>query len=42
MFMGEKLGKDASDDFDDEGHSDDAREMLAKFYIGDLVRVVKQ
>jgi hypothetical protein len=40
--FGWKLGKDASDDFDDQGHSDDAREMLAKFYKGDLVRIVNQ
>lgn len=30
------LGKDATEVFEDIGHSDEARELLEKFYIGDL------
>ncbi|XWS38031.1 hypothetical protein CRYUN_Cryun19dG0095900 [Craigia yunnanensis] len=29
-------GKDATNDFEDVGHSDDAREMMEKYYIGDI------
>lgn len=29
-------GKDATDDFEDVGHSDDARELLQSFCIGEL------
>ncbi|MCE0481889.1 Cytochrome b5 [Datura stramonium] len=29
-------GKDATDDFEDVGHSDDAREMMKKYYIGEI------
>ena len=29
-------GKDASDDFDDVGHSKSAKEMLQGFYIGEI------
>ncbi|XP_059312414.1 cytochrome b5-like [Lycium ferocissimum] len=29
-------GKDATDDFEDVGHSDDARELMKKYYIGDI------
>ncbi|MFS7914467.1 putative cytochrome b5-like heme/steroid binding domain, cytochrome b5, heme-binding protein [Helianthus anomalus] len=29
-------GKDATDDFEDIGHSDDAKAMMGKYYIGDL------
>ncbi|KAI4314065.1 hypothetical protein L6164_027007 [Bauhinia variegata] len=29
-------GKDATDDFEDAGHSDDARELMNKFCIGEL------
>ncbi|XP_055817069.1 cytochrome b5-like [Solanum dulcamara] len=29
-------GKDATDDFEDVGHSDDARELLKKFFIGEI------
>ncbi|KAL1820057.1 hypothetical protein DCAR_0416362 [Daucus carota subsp. sativus] len=29
-------GKDATDDFEDTGHSDNAREMMVKYYIGDI------
>lgn len=30
-------GKDASEDFDDIGHSMDAKELMKKYLIGDLV-----
>ncbi|OIT31983.1 PREDICTED: cytochrome b5-like [Nicotiana attenuata] len=29
-------GKDATDDFEDVGHSDDAREMMKKYYVGEI------
>ncbi|KAF5795475.1 putative cytochrome b5-like heme/steroid binding domain, cytochrome b5, heme-binding protein [Helianthus annuus] len=29
-------GKDATDDFEDVGHSDDARDMMHKYYIGEV------
>ncbi|KAL6509230.1 Cytochrome b5 isoform E [Orobanche gracilis] len=29
-------GKDATNDFEDVGHSDSAREMLDKYYIGEM------
>ncbi|GER46738.1 cytochrome b5 [Striga asiatica] len=29
-------GKDATNDFEDVGHSDSAREMLHKYYIGEI------
>lgn len=29
-------GKDATDDFEDVGHSDDARELMQKYYIGEI------
>ncbi|CAI9086962.1 OLC1v1020909C1 [Oldenlandia corymbosa var. corymbosa] len=29
-------GKDATNDFEDVGHSDDAREMMAPYYIGEI------
>lgn len=32
-----EAGKDATEPFEDVGHSDDARELIKKFYIGDLV-----
>lgn len=31
-------GKDATDDFEDVGHSDDARDMMHKYFIGDVDR----
>lgn len=31
------IGKDASEDFDDVGHSTDAKEMMKKYCIGELV-----
>jgi cytochrome b involved in lipid metabolism len=30
------LGKDATDDFEDVGHSDSAREMMDQFYVGEI------
>ncbi|XWS76832.1 hypothetical protein CRYUN_Cryun01aG0211500 [Craigia yunnanensis] len=29
-------GKDATEDFEDVGHSDDAKEMMEKYYIGEV------
>ncbi|KAF8024521.1 hypothetical protein BT93_F1638 [Corymbia citriodora subsp. variegata] len=29
-------GKDATDDFEDVGHSDSAKEMMEKYYIGEV------
>ncbi|KAL8538097.1 hypothetical protein ACS0TY_000159 [Phlomoides rotata] len=29
-------GKDATNDFEDTGHSDDARDMMHKYYIGEI------
>lgn len=29
-------GKDATNDFEDVGHSDSAREMMEKYYIGEV------
>ena len=29
-------GKDATDDFEDAGHSKDARELMEKYFIGEL------
>lgn len=34
--MRDFAGKDATNDFEDIGHSDDARETMKKFYIGDI------
>ncbi|CAH2103055.1 unnamed protein product [Euphydryas editha] len=31
------VGKDASEDFDDVGHSIDAKEMMKKYRIGELI-----
>lgn len=33
------LGKDASEAFEDVGHSTDARGMLTQYYIGDIAEV---
>lgn len=30
------IGKDATNDFEDVGHSDSAREMMEKYYIGEI------
>ncbi|KAJ2829235.1 hypothetical protein IWW50_000970 [Coemansia erecta] len=32
----ENAGKDSTNDFEDIGHSEDARDMLKDYYIGDL------
>ncbi|KAK8560764.1 hypothetical protein V6N13_026200 [Hibiscus sabdariffa] len=29
-------GKDATDDFEDVGHSDNARDMIAQYYVGEI------
>ncbi|GMI71803.1 cytochrome B5 isoform B, ARABIDOPSIS CYTOCHROME B5 ISOFORM B [Hibiscus trionum] len=29
-------GKDATDDFEDVGHSDSARDMMAQYYVGEI------
>ncbi|MBA0801171.1 hypothetical protein Gohar_011550 [Gossypium harknessii] len=29
-------GKDATDDFEDVGHSDSARDMLDQYYVGEI------
>lgn len=29
-------GKDATDDFEDVGHSDSAREMMNEYYVGEI------
>ena len=34
----ENAGKEATDEFEDVGHSGDAREILEGFYIGDLAQ----
>ena len=34
--LGFAIGKDATEAFEDIGHSDEAREMLVKYYIGEL------
>lgn len=35
----EQSGKDASEQFEDVGHSSDAREMMTKYKIGDIAEV---
>ncbi|KAI9260584.1 hypothetical protein BDA99DRAFT_512515 [Phascolomyces articulosus] len=35
-------GRDATESFEDIGHSDDARKLLEKYYIGDLDPKVKK
>lgn len=30
------IGKDATEDFEDVGHSDEARELMEKYLIGDM------
>lgn len=34
------LGGDATDSFEDVGHSTDARELMQDYYIGDIVEVI--
>lgn len=36
----EQAGGDATESFEDVGHSTDAREMLQQYYIGELHEVV--
>ncbi|KAI8854482.1 cytochrome b5-like heme/steroid binding domain-containing protein [Chytridium lagenaria] len=36
----EQAGIDASEAFEEIGHSDDARDLLKKFYLGDLADTV--
>ena len=31
-----RSGKDATDDFEDVGHSDNAREMMDQYYVGEI------
>lgn len=36
-FLSQNIsGKDATNDFEDVGHSDSAREMMEKYYIGEI------
>lgn len=35
----EQAGKDATEEFEDVGHSSDAREVMQKYKIGELVEV---
>lgn len=35
----EQAGSDATESFEDVGHSTDAREMLQQYYIGELHQV---
>jgi cytochrome b involved in lipid metabolism len=35
----EQAGKDATESFEDVGHSTDARELMKKYKIGELVEV---
>lgn len=34
------LGRDATQDFDDVGHSEEASKMMEEYYIGDLDPVI--
>ena len=36
LVLLQSAGTDATDEFEDNGHSDDARELMAKYKIGDL------
>lgn len=36
----EQAGKDATEQFEDVGHSSDAREMMNKYKIGELAEVI--
>lgn len=38
IFLRNFAGKDATNDFEDVGHSDSAREMMDKYYIGEIDR----
>lgn len=35
----EQAGKDATEEFEDVGHSSDAREVMEKYKIGELIEV---
>lgn len=35
----EQAGKDATEEFEDVGHSSDAREIMQKYKIGELIEV---
>lgn len=35
-FFQFSLGKDATDDFEDVGHSDSARDMMKEYYVGEI------
>lgn len=35
-------GKDATEAFEDIGHSDEAREILEKYYVGELEEKVRR
>lgn len=35
----EQAGKDSTEEFEDVGHSSDAREIMAKYKIGELIDV---
>lgn len=36
MILLNELGKDATEAFEDTGHTKEARELLAKMYVGDF------
>ncbi|MBA0761781.1 hypothetical protein Gotri_024375 [Gossypium trilobum] len=36
LMKGVLAGKDGTNDFEDIGHSEDAREMMEKYYIGEI------
>ncbi|XP_037934651.1 cytochrome b5 isoform X2 [Teleopsis dalmanni] len=36
--LDDAAGRDATKDFEDVGHSSEAREMMKKYYIGDLAK----
>ncbi|XP_017771509.1 PREDICTED: cytochrome b5 [Nicrophorus vespilloides] len=38
----EQAGKDGSEAFEDVGHSSDAREMMAKYKVGDIVEAERK
>lgn len=40
--MLEQAGKDGTENFEDVGHSTDAREMMQEYYIGELCEVRRE
>lgn len=36
MFLIDNEGKDAKEDFEDAGHSQDARDIMEKYFVGEL------